>query len=76
MEKENKLLKNILMISSYFIYQIIPLFIVMMLGISLNTNTDKIIYSFIVNLIYLFFVIFMYRIFSIYINYFKRPFYV
>ena len=61
MKINRKFIKNILVFLFYFIYQYISLFIIFLLNIKLNTNTDKIIYTFIVNMIYLLLIIFIYR---------------
>ena len=61
MKNSNKLIKNLLMFLSYFVYQYIVLFIILLLGIKLDTNLSKNIYLISYSLIYLIFVLFMYR---------------
>ena len=61
MDNSNKIIKNILMFLSYFVYEYIALFIVLLFGVKLNTNLSKSIYLIASSLIYLIFVLFMYR---------------
>ena len=61
MKNSNKIIKNLLMFLSYFVYQYIVLFIILLLGIKLDTNLSKNIYLISTSLIYLLFVLFMYR---------------
>ena len=61
MNKTNKILKNLLMFLSYFVYQYVIIFIILLLGIKLDNNSTKNIYLIVSSLIYLLFVLFMYR---------------
>lgn len=61
MNNNKKLIINSLIFLSYFIYQYIALIIIFIIGIKLNTNMDKITYLLIINIIYLLFVVFIYR---------------
>lgn len=58
---KQKIYKNLFIFILYFIYEIIPSSIIILFNIKIDTYTKKSIYLIITNLIYLLFVVYMYK---------------
>ncbi|MBQ9023895.1 MAG: CPBP family intramembrane metalloprotease [Bacilli bacterium] len=61
MKDKKKILFNVFIFLFYFIYQLLCILVVDLLKIDLNNNYEKCIYLLITNIIYLIFLIFVYR---------------